>query len=69
MGNSVSSDAFLLACQNNDVANLKKQLKLKVNVNIENGFGSTGLHTACAYGNKDIVSLLLANNVDVNKVR
>lgn len=68
MGNAVSSDEFLLACQNNDVTNLKKQLKLKVNVNIENGFGVTGLHTACAYGNTDIVSLLLANNVDVNKV-
>ncbi len=48
MGNSASTDEFLLACQNNDLTKMKNQIKLKIDVNSENGFGVNGLHNACA---------------------
>ena len=39
MGNSASTDEFILACQSNDLAKMKKQIKLKIDVNTENGLG------------------------------
>ena len=47
MGNSASTDEFILACQSNDLVKMKKQIKLKIDVNSENGLGN-GLHNSCA---------------------
>ena len=33
MGNSASTDEFILACQSNDLVKMKKQIKLKIDVN------------------------------------
>lgn len=55
---------LMQAVERNDVADVL--LKNGANVNAQNEFGKTALMYAIQYNNKDVISLLLLHNADVN---
>jgi len=52
---------------NNNIKNLKKNLKDGINVDILGEYSSTPLHYACREGNIEAVHLLIKYGADVNK--
>lgn len=67
-GDQTKTTPLMLACMHNRVDNVKALLEneSRANVSAKNRFGYAAIHFAAEAGSKEIIELLIDNNVDIN---
>lgn len=65
---STGGDLLCLAARRNDVSTMMELLRNGINIDSENGEGSTSLQVALSEGNEDVVRFLIMNGADVGKM-